>query len=53
MADRPGHTLGLDFGTSNSAIASVGRDGHARLVPLEGEATGLPSAIWEPRRGMS
>lgn len=46
MAVRPGHTLGLDFGTSNSAIASVGRDGRARLVPLEGEASGLPSAIF-------
>ena len=46
MADRPGHALGLDFGTSNSAIASVGRDGRARLVPLEGEATGLPSAVF-------
>jgi hypothetical chaperone protein len=46
MPGRQRHTLGVDFGTSNSAIASVGRDGLARLVPLEGEATTLPSAVF-------
>ncbi len=40
------HTLGIDFGTSNSAIATVGPDGLARLVPLEGSETSLPSAIF-------
>jgi len=40
------HTLGIDFGTSNSALASVGSDGVARLVPLEGAATALPSAVF-------
>ncbi len=40
------HTLGIDFGTSNSAIASVRPGGLAQLVPLEGEATALPSAVF-------
>lgn len=40
------HTLGVDFGTSNSAIASVGHDGMARPVPLEGRAAALPSAVF-------
>jgi len=40
------HTLGIDFGTSNSAVAVVGGDGAARLVPLEGGATTLPTAIF-------
>ncbi|MEO7548935.1 MAG: Hsp70 family protein [Ramlibacter sp.] len=38
--------LGIDFGTSNSAIASVGTDGMARLVALEGTATNLPTAVF-------
>lgn len=40
------HTLGIDFGTSNSAVAVVGADGAARLVPLEGAATTLPTAVF-------
>jgi hypothetical chaperone protein len=43
-AARP--ALGIDFGTSNSAVASVGTDGVARLVPLEGGALALPSAVF-------
>ena len=38
--------IGIDFGTSNSAIASVASDGAARLLPLEGEATTLPTAVF-------
>ena len=38
--------LGIDFGTSNSAAAVVGQDGAARLLPLEGAATTLPTAIF-------
>ena len=38
--------LGIDFGTSNSAAAVVGEDGAARLLPLEGSATTLPTAIF-------
>ncbi|MBW8725028.1 MAG: Hsp70 family protein [Inquilinus limosus] len=36
---------GLDFGTSNSTLGIVDAAG-ARLLPLEGAATTLPSAIW-------
>lgn len=39
-------TLGLDFGTSNSAMAFVGADGAARAVPLEGEEPTLPTAVF-------
>jgi hypothetical chaperone protein len=46
MLARSHHTLGIDFGTSNSAIASAGADGLARLVPLEGQETSLPSAVF-------
>jgi hypothetical chaperone protein len=38
--------LGLDFGTSNSAMAFVGADGHARAVPLEGGEPTLPTAVF-------
>ena len=36
---------GLDFGTSNSAIG-VFRDGAAALVPVEADATLIPSAVF-------
>jgi hypothetical chaperone protein len=39
-------TLGLDFGTSNSAMAFVGADGRAQPVPLEGGAAMLPTAVF-------
>ncbi|MCD6077773.1 MAG: putative chaperone [Ramlibacter sp.] len=39
-------TLGIDFGTSNSAVSFTGADGVARLVPLEGTATTLPTAVF-------
>ena len=38
--------LGIDFGTSNSAVSCVGPDGVARLMPLEGEATSIPTAVF-------
>jgi hypothetical chaperone protein len=38
--------LGLDFGTSNSALAFVGPDGLARAVPLEGDQPTLPTAVF-------
>jgi hypothetical chaperone protein len=40
------HGLGIDFGTSNSAVAVVDGAGAARLVPLEGGATTLPTAVF-------
>jgi hypothetical chaperone protein len=39
-------TLGLDFGTSNSAMAFVGADGAARAVCLEGQEPMLPTAVF-------
>ena len=46
----PGHdphtALGIDFGTSNSAIAAIGADGVARLLPVEGDANTLPTAVF-------
>ena len=38
--------LGIDFGTSNSAVSYKGADGLARLVPLEGSATAMPTAVF-------
>ncbi|RYF33867.1 MAG: Hsp70 family protein [Comamonadaceae bacterium] len=37
--------IGIDFGTSNSAIACL-VDGTARLMPIEGAATTLPTAVF-------
>ncbi|MBI1213129.1 MAG: Hsp70 family protein [Alphaproteobacteria bacterium] len=39
------NAAGFDFGTSNSAIGIVGGNG-ARLAPVEGDATMLPSAVF-------
>ena len=41
---------GIDFGTSNSTVA-VWRDGAPALVPLEGNRTTLPSAMFYPAEG--
>ncbi|MEJ5991036.1 Hsp70 family protein [Ramlibacter sp. PS3R-8] len=38
--------LGIDFGTSNSAVSFTGPDGVSRLVPLEGAATTIPTAVF-------
>lgn len=39
-------TLGIDFGTSNSAMACSLPDGGVRLLPLEGEALAMPTAVF-------
>jgi hypothetical chaperone protein len=39
-------TLGIDFGTSNSAMAWLDHEGSARLIPLEGEAFAIPTAVF-------
>ncbi|MDP4621408.1 MAG: Hsp70 family protein [Hydrogenophaga sp.] len=39
-------TLGIDFGTSNSAMAWLGAAGGARLIALEGEALAMPTAVF-------
>jgi hypothetical chaperone protein len=46
MTSASAPALGIDFGTSNSAVSFVGADGLARLVPLEGTATGIPTAVF-------
>ena len=39
-------TLGIDFGTSNSAIAWATPQGTAQLIPLEGDALAMPTAVF-------
>lgn len=39
-------TLGIDFGTSNSAAAVLRDDGAAMALQLEGQATTLPTAVF-------
>jgi hypothetical chaperone protein len=50
MPSRDNITLGIDFGTSNSAVAWARPDAagllHAQAVPLEGDATALPTAVF-------
>ncbi|HEY0296817.1 MAG TPA: Hsp70 family protein, partial [Bordetella sp.] len=38
--------LGIDFGTSNSAMAMLGADGMAHPIALEGRATAMPTALF-------
>jgi len=44
-AARPA-SIGVDFGTSNSAVACAAADGPARLLPIEGDATAMPTAVF-------
>jgi hypothetical chaperone protein len=46
MMSSPVGTLGIDFGTSNSAMAWLGPEGKARLIPLESEAMAMPTAVF-------
>ena len=46
MTSSPAGTLGIDFGTSNSAMAWLGPEGSARLIPLEGDALAMPTAVF-------
>ena len=39
-------TLGIDFGTSNSAVSWAQGTDSARLIALEGDATTLPTALF-------
>jgi hypothetical chaperone protein len=39
-------TLGIDFGTSNSAMAWAPAHGRARLIALEGEFVSIPTAVF-------
>jgi hypothetical chaperone protein len=38
--------LGIDFGTSNSAVAWATAQGQAQLIPLEGDALAMPTAVF-------
>ena len=42
----PQTTLGIDFGTSNSAMAWRSAGQTAQLVPLEGRAAAMPTALF-------
>ncbi|HNB47691.1 MAG TPA: heat-shock protein, partial [Burkholderiaceae bacterium] len=42
----PADFCAIDFGTSNSAIAVPQADGAMALVPLEGEALTMPTAVF-------
>jgi hypothetical chaperone protein len=46
MTSSPAGTLGIDFGTSNSAMAWLGAQGSAQLIPLEGTALAMPTAVF-------
>lgn len=39
-------TLGIDFGTSNSAMSWAAPGGLSRLIPLEGDAVSMPTAVF-------
>jgi hypothetical chaperone protein len=39
-------TLGIDFGTSNSAMAWANAQGTARLIAVEGDALAMPTAVF-------
>ena len=42
---QPSHTLGVDFGTSNSAVGFA-KAGKARLIDLETDAQTMPTAVF-------
>lgn len=44
-------SCGIDFGTSNSALALADTAGRPALVPVDGENTTIPSAVFYPVRG--
>ena len=43
--------LGIDFGTTNSAVAAVATDGTARIIPLTDDEPVQRSVIYAPPRG--
>jgi hypothetical chaperone protein len=46
MTFSPPGTLGIDFGTSNSAMAWLSPEGRAQLIPLEAGALAMPTAVF-------
>ena len=53
MTRRATQALGIDFGTSNSAGATVDGTGVARLLPLEGAARTIPTAVFFNAEGQT
>jgi hypothetical chaperone protein len=48
MTLTPSATLGIDFGTSNSAMAWADAGGQAQLIALEGHSVSMPTAVFYP-----
>lgn len=46
MTQTPEGTLGIDFGTSNSAMAWAPNGAAAQLLAVEGSATAMPTAVF-------
>jgi hypothetical chaperone protein len=46
LAPSSTQAIGLDFGTSNSAMAHLGPDGRAAAIPLEGDHATIPTAVF-------
>lgn len=48
MPSKPGYrlTLGIDFGTSNSAAALIGADGQMHTIALDGDRAEMPTALF-------
>ena len=46
MTSTPPGTLGIDFGTSNSAVSWAAPQQLARLIALEGKAQAMPTAVF-------
>ena len=46
MHTQPAGTLGIDFGTSNSAMAWAPPHGLAQPLALEGQAVAMPTAVF-------
>ncbi len=45
-ATSPTLALGIDFGTSNSAAALIGRDGEMHTIALDGSRSEMPTALF-------
>ena len=46
MSQGHGLTLGIDFGTSNSAAALIDAQGKLCVIPLDGVRTEMPTALF-------
>ena len=46
-----GRTIGIDLGTSNSAVATIGEDGEPRVLRTSANSTSVPSVVSVDQRG--